>query len=102
MLFINITASLILYVFIFVFPQTAQLFQNYNSALYALRFLLYSSIMCSSLSVIQSEYTYASFIRVGTENQIRTSLDNLVILAVESLSNDFLLEFFGKLLQTNK
>ena len=56
--------------------------------------------------------------RVGTEN--RTSLDNPVILAVESFkvtsykfrfsdetmfilpSNDFLLEFFGQLLQTNK
>ena len=52
--------------------------------------------------------------RVGTEN--RTSLDNPVILAVESFkvltnfafqvfilpSNDFLLEFFGQLLQTNE
>ena len=56
--------------------------------------------------------------RVGTEN--RTSLDNPVILAIESFkvtsykfrfsdemmfilpSNDFLLEFFGQLLQTNK
>ena len=59
-----------------------------------------------------------SLLRVGTEN--RTSLDNPVILAVESFkvtsykfrfsdetmfilpSNDFLLEFFGQLLQTNK
>ena len=55
--------------------------------------------------------------RVDTEN--RTSLDNPVILAVESFkvtnykfrfsdkmfilpSNDFWLEFFGQLLQTNK
>ena len=65
-----------------------------------------------------------AYYRVGTEN--RTSLDNPVILAIESLkvtiasykfrfsdetmfilpSNDFLLdfllEFFGQLLQTNK
>ena len=61
---------------------------------------------------------FIAFSRVGTEN--RTSLDNPVILAVESFkvtsykfrfsdetmfilaSNDFLLEFFGQLLQTNK
>ena len=58
------------------------------------------------------------YTRVGTEN--RTSLDNPVILAVESFKvtgykfhfsdemmfilpgNEFLLEFFGQLLQTNK